>query len=259
MTMPQYAARQAQAPPARPPRMQGLSFLVHGLAKAGKTSFGDSGPVPRLIVDVEGSSYWTPSRKVYWNPRAEAPPRPDGSWDTAVVLAREARDIHETYRWLDTGQHAFNSASIDSVTEMQQRLIDDKVGTRQVKLDEWGAILREVSSITRAWRDLINHPVKPVWAVTFLAGSKLYQPVNKWRPMVQGQVGDFLPYYVDVLGHLSASPDNTRWMLIGPHPQFETGERVGGRLPDVMQLAYPGRFQGYTIESMLAQVLAGRY
>lgn len=258
MTAQQYAPAPAPAPaPAAPPqrKAQGLSFLVHGLPKAGKSTFADSGPTPRLVLDVEGSSYWTPSRKVYWDPLREPPPRPDGTWDTAIVLVREARTVSATYRVLNSGQHPFNSCSMDSVTEVQQRVIDDLAGNGKIERDHWNALLRQVSSMVRQYRDLITHPVKPMWTMTFVAGTHLKE--GRWRPMVQGQAQDYLPYYVDVLGYLGAQQDGNRLMFIGPHPQFETGERLGGRLPYTMKIGDPSH-PGYTAETMLAQVLQGR-
>jgi hypothetical protein len=259
MTMQPYVGyAPAVARPQARPKVQGISALVHGAAKAGKSSLADSGPTPRLIVDIEGTSFWTPSRKIFWNPQTEPVPVPDGSWDTAVVVAQNAAMIHQTYSVLKSGQHPFNSVSVDSITEFQQRIIDELVGWKKVGRDEWGVLLRQVSWATRQWRDLVTHPVKPIWTLTFVAGTHWDERLGKWRPLVQGQVGNFLPYYVDILGHLSAQPDESRWLLIGPHPQYETGERVGGRLPYQLPIGYPGH-DGYTMESMLAQVLAGRY
>jgi AAA domain len=253
MTVQQQPAAFVRQPQQR--KAQGLSFLVHGLPKAGKSTFADSGPVPRLVLDVEGSSYWTPSRKIYWDPLREPPPVPDGSWDTAIVLVREARTVSATYRVLNSGQHPFNSCSMDSVTEIQQRVIDDLAGNGKIERDHWNALLRQVSSMVRQYRDLITHPVKPMWTMTFVAGTHLKE--GRWRPMVQGQAQDYLPYYVDVLGYLGAQQDGNRLMFIGPHPQFETGERLGGRLPYTMKIGdvyHPG----YTAETMLTQVLQGR-
>jgi hypothetical protein len=245
-------------PSRQPPRrMQGISALVHGLAKAGKSSLADSGPAPRLILDIEGTSYWTPSRKLYWNPLMEPVPRWDETWDSAVVLGKDVATIDQTYKILASGQHPFNSASVDSVTEFQQRIIDERVGWKQIQRDDWGVLLRRVSWYTRQWRDLVTHPTRPLWTVTFVAGTHLDGRTSKWRPLVQGQVGDFLPYYVDLLGYLAAMPDQSRHMLIGPHPMYETGERVGGRLPYSLPIGYPGR-PGYSMESILGQVLAGR-
>jgi hypothetical protein len=235
-------------------RKQGLSLLVHGDAKSGKSTLADSGPVPRLIMDIEGTSYWTPSRKVYWNPMREHPPVPDGSWDSCIVLIRQAREIDRVYQVLQSGQHPFNSLSVDSLTEMQQRVIDElSPGTGKVDRDQWGVILRKITAMARAYRDLITHPTKPLWSVTFVAGTSQYN--GKWRPMVQGQSRDYLPYYVDLLGYIHANPDNTRDLLIGPHPTYETGERVGGRLPYAMRLGYPGRVQGWSIEDMIKTVI----
>jgi hypothetical protein len=245
----------APTPAALRRQSQGLSFLIHGLPKAGKSTFADSGPAPRFTLDVEGSSFWTPSRKIYWDPMREPVPRPDGTWDTATVLVREARTVMEVYRILNSGQHPFNSGSMDSVTEVQQRIIDDLTRGQQMDRDKWGALLRQVNAMVRAYRDLITHPIRPLWTMTFVAGSQ--QKEGRWRPMLQGQAQDYLPYYVDVLGYLNAQPNGLRQMLIGPNPQFETGERLGGRLPYVMQIG-DASHPGYTAETMLTQVLQGR-
>lgn len=242
-------------PPQRPRRSgQGLSFLFHGHSKAGKSTLSDSGPVPRLTLDVEGSSYWTPSEKVYWDPLREPVPDPREGWQTAIVLVREARTVMEVYRLLNSGQHPFNSGNMDSVMEVQQRMVDDLTQGRMMDRDKWGVLLRQMNQMIRAYRDLITHPVKPLWSMSFTAGTKLDAKLGKMRPLIQGQAQDYLPYYVDVFGWLEAQPDGTRNLLIGPSPYYETGERVGGRLPMSMQIGYPGR-PGYVIESMLRQVL----
>lgn len=253
---------QQQIPAAyiRPPqrrRQQGLSFLVHGLPKAGKSTFGDSGPPPRFVLDVEGSSYWTPSRKIDWDPLREPPPQPDGTWDTAIVLVREARTVDATYNVLNSGQHPFNSGCMDSVTEVQQRVIDNLAGPGKIEREHWNALLRQVSTMVRKYRDLITHPVRPLWTMTFVAGTKYDDKIGKWRPMVQGQAQDYLPYYVDLLGYLGAQQDGNRLMFIGPHPHYETGERLGGRLSNTMLIGNPSH-PGYTAETMLMQVLQGR-
>lgn len=262
MTMVQPAAYPAAQPQLyrqpQPRRAQGLSFLVHGFAKRGKSTFADSGPRPTLILDVEGSSFWTPSRKIYWDPMREPIPQPDGSWDSAIVLTTEVRTIRLVYDILNSGRHPFHSLSVDSGTEVQQRIIDELTRGRAMDRDKWGALLRQVNAMTRQFRDLIVHPVNPLWSVCITAGTHWDDKVRKWRPLLQGQAQDYLPYYVDVLGWIDAMPNGTRHMLIGPHPQYETGERVGGRLPYSLQLGDGARFPGYTIESCLRQALSGR-
>lgn len=258
-----------QLAPQRP-RLQGLSFFVHGLAKAGKSSFGDSGPRPRLIVDVEGTSVWTPSRKIWWNPTRETPPQLDRhmtagygttsftpSWESCIVMATDANAVFSTYQTLVSGRHPFNSLSMDSVTEVQQRVIDNlSKGFGKIGRDEWGELLRRVMKMARDYRDLITNPVKPLWSVCFISGTHWNRDTLKWEPLMQGQIQDFFPYYVDVLGYLGAMPNGTRELLIGPHPSYATGERVGGRLPYSAPIGYPNR-PGYSIETMVQQVLQG--
>jgi hypothetical protein len=239
----------------QPMSFQGLSLMIQGFAKAGKSTLADSGPRPTLIIDVEGTSVWTPSRKIRWDPDRETVPYPDGTWDSAVVIVREARTVMRIYNILNSGQHYFNSLSIDSVTEVQQRIIDDLTMGRTMDRDKWGTLLRQINTMIRAYRDLITHPVKPLWSVAMTAGT--HNVNGRWRPLLQGASQDYTPYYVDVLGYLGASPDGTRTLMIGPHPQFETGERVGGRLPPLMQIGDGVNHPGYTIETMLAQVMNG--
>jgi hypothetical protein len=249
-------------------RPQGLSFLIHANAKAGKSTLCDSGPQPRLILDVEGTAVWTPSRKTEWDPMRTPPPQlgqrvtagygqpsvnPD--WESCLVMVRDMSTITSAYKVLSSGQHPFASLSFDSITEGQQRMIDKLVGTKKMEYDHWGSILRQISSMTRQFRDLTTHPTRPLWSVAFVAGTHWDKTTSKWRPLVQGQSQDFLPYYVDIEGYLGASPGGSRDLLIGPHPRFETGERVAGRLPYSMQIGYRGS-QGYTLEGMVRQVLA---
>lgn len=250
----QFTVPQAQPQKLVRSHLQGLSFLFHAPAKAGKSSLADSGPAPRLILDVEGTSFWTPSRKVFWEPMREPPPQPDGSWDSCIVMVRDVRTMERAYQVLYSGNHPFQSLSIDSVSEYQQRIIDERVGVKKVERDEWGYLLRQVSSDVRKFRDLASHPTHPLWSVSFVAGTGPRE--GKWRPLVQGQVGNFLPYYVDILGYLVANPDETRDLIISPHNSYETGERVGGRLPGVLRIGYPGRAPGWTVQDMVKQVLA---
>lgn len=249
-------------------RAQGLSSLIHARSKAGKSCLANSGPTPSAILDVEGASYWTPKRKIYWDPQREPMPDPEDqhltagygqpsitpAWESAIVLARDAASVFSFHQVLDSGRHPFKSLSVDSFTEVQQRVADDMASMKQLSRDQWGAMLRQLNSLARRFRDLVTHPVNPLWSVAFVCGSHYDQRMNKMRPMIQGQAQDYLPYYVDLLGYIEPQQDGTRYLLIGPHPNYETGERVGGRLPFTMQVGYPGR-PGYTIEDMLLQVL----
>ncbi len=211
----------------------GISVIVYGPSKGGKSTLGDTTPAPRLVLDAEMGSRFTPSRKVKWDPAREKPPEPDGTWETAIVPVHQYGAILKAYEWLNSGQHPFKSVVIDSISEVQQRLADDLVGNNPLQLQDWGEMLRKASDLIRKFRDLVTHPVKPLDAVLVIAMET--ERKNGTRcPYVQGQLKTTLPYYVDILGHLSAVPTEDgaviRRLIIGPTAGIETGERVGGRL-----------------------------
>lgn len=214
----------------------GLAFLIHGPAKAGKSWLSDTSPAPRLILDSEGGNAirWTPSKKVYWDPVTEVPPVPDGTWDSCIVHVRDFNTVIKAFEWLNSGQHHFVSVSLDSISEIQQRCIDSLVGANQLRTQDWGDVLRKVSSVVRNFRDLTNHPIKPLRAIVFIAMSKEAKD-GMMRPYVQGALATTLPYYLDLVAYLMVTPPDElgqchRFLMIQPSNQYLSGERVGGRL-----------------------------
>src|SRR5688572_282297 len=178
----------------------GLAFLVHGASKSGKSWLADTSPAPRVVADAEGGNAvrWTPSSKIYWDPVTQSPPVPDGSWETCIVHVREFQTIVKLFEWLNSGQHHFQSVVLDSISEIQSRCIDGIVGANQLRQQDWGEVLRKVSAVVRQYRDLTNHPIKPLRAVVFIAMSKDVQ--GMMRPYVQGALATTLPYFLDVVG-----------------------------------------------------------
>jgi hypothetical protein len=214
--------------------MSGISMIVHGPKGAGKSYLGDTTPAPRLVLDAEMGSRFTPSRKIFWNPVTEPVPEHDGTWDSCLVTVRDYQAVERAYEWLNAGQHPFRSVVVDSISEVQQRLADSLKGDDPLELRDWGVMLRKASLLIRNLRDLVTHPVKPLDAVLFIAMTHQRQGDNTWSPFVQGQLRTTLPYYVDLLTYLAALPqeDGTavHRLLVGPVQGYATGERVGGRL-----------------------------
>lgn len=219
---------------------QGISVLVHGASKSGKSRFGATSPAPRLILDAEAGSRFVPGRKVEWDPIRQAPPQPDGSWESCMIYVHQYDQVTAALRWLQSGNHPFQSVIIDSISEVQQRCVDALVGADIMKIQDWGTLLRVVSDTIRKFRDLVTHPTHPLWSVVFIAMTR--EVNGKWRPFVQGALADTMPYYVDICGYMFTNPpmDNAgTWpgnnLLVTPNPQFEAGERVGGCLGAVVQ------------------------
>ena len=223
-----------------------LSFLVHANSKVGKTTLAATSPVPILALDAEGGWKFINARMIQWDPIQGPPPMWDGTWDVCHVLVRSWDTLGYAYQWLATGQHNFRSLVIDSITEIQRRLKENLVGTEAMRMQDWGVLLAKMDGLIRGFRDLTLHPTNPIQVVVFIAETK-DNGKGKMIPSMQGQIGNALPYWMDVVGYLWAQDvpnaagqmDGTkvRRLLVSPSDQFEAGERVQGRLPSVID--YP--------------------
>lgn len=236
--------------PVNSPPDVSISALIHAASKAGKSTLTSTAPLPMCVFDAEGSWKFIrtrgfkssePLRKIAWDPIREAPPRHDGTWDIAIVSVSQWQTLEAGYQWLAQAPHDFRSLSLDSITEAQRRLkANINTSSLLTGYDQWGALLVKMDGLIRGFRDLVLLP-NPLQVVMFIAETRLEN--NKYRPYMQGQISTSLPYWVDLVGYLypenevgadGTSTHRVQKLLIGPHPSYETGERVQGALPDII-------------------------
>lgn len=219
---------------------RGLSILVHADTKVGKSTFGNTSPAPRLLLDAEAAHRFLEGKQIYWDPLTEAPPEL-GDWETCVVVVREYQTLIRAYEWLNSGRHSFRSVIVDSVSEVQKKLKDSiKSLDEEMNYKKWGMLLDHMEKLVRDFRDLTEHPTNPIEVVVLTAMT--VNKDGKWRPYVQGSLATTMPYFLDVIGYMfvqevpSSDPTQpatrVRQMLVTPHPQYEAGERVQGKLGD---------------------------
>lgn len=209
-----------------------LAAVIHGESGAGKSYFAGTAPGPRLVLDAEGGSRFIKQnrRKVTWNPLTEEPPKADGSWDACFVNVLSWKQLYAAYQWLASGKHDFNSVVLDSLTEVQKRLVDDIAGVEQPTLQDWGTIGRNLEDMIRKFRDLTFHETNPI-NVIMLCLSHLRD--NETRPFLKGQIELTLPAFVDVVGYLYTEVSTTegnkidRKMLIEPVNNIIAKDRTG--------------------------------
>jgi hypothetical protein len=221
-----------------------LTAMVYGESKVGKSSFAVTAPYPRLMLDVEGGHRFLPIVVKYWDPMREEPPVADGTWDTCVVVVHNYDTVLKAYQWLQAGKHQFKSLIIDSISELQVKCIDNIAGNEQMKMQQWGELLRHMGGLLRDLRDLTMHPTNPLEAVVLTAMARQDQN-GRYRPYLQGQLAIQAPYFYDILGALSveeiSNPDpmqmpyKVRRMYVERTSQFEAGERVQGRLGSIVE------------------------
>ena len=236
--------------------MKALSILVHADTKVGKSTFANTSPAPRLLLDAEAAYRFLPGTKVFWDPMREAPPQVgkgridprsadvvDVDWETCVVIVRDYSAVIKAYEWLNAGSHQFVSVILDSISEVQKRC-KDSMRSIDEAMDQrkWGALLDHMEWLVRGLRDLTEHPVRPLQAVVLT--SMTTQRDGKWRPYVQGQLAVTMPYFLDVIGYMfvhelqnedpTLPPEKIRRMLVSPHSLFEAGGRVQEQLGDIV-------------------------
>lgn len=226
-------------------RGRALTILIHADTKVGKSTFGNSAPWPRLLLDAEAAYRFLPERepkRIFWDPLTEACPRWDGVWELCVVKVTEYAVFLKALEWLRSGAHDFRSVVVDSITEIQVNCKDQIAADGQMKIQLWGELLTHMERACRDLRNLTEHPIRPLEAIVIT--SMTTHRDGKWRPYLQGQLAVKAPYFFDIIGYLFvqdiANEDPTkpavqvRRMLTGKDPNFESGERVQGRLPKVI-------------------------
>lgn len=251
-----------------------LTIVVHGESGSGKSQLADTAPAPRLILDAEGGSEFTPSwPKAIWNPNLYAPPGVQGCAPgqeqvppTTRVLVRDWPTMARVFQWLESGQHWFRSVGLDSLTEIQKRCRDEVRGTEQMQQQHWGEILIQMETAVRRLRDLTLDPNNQLRNVVVLAITD--ERKGMFRPYVQGALATTLPQFFHVVGYLnaSASADGThvaRSMLIQPWGQYVAKDRthvlsrtLGSAVP-IRDIDSP-QLGGYDLGDMVS-VLESRY
>lgn len=221
-----------------------LTLMVYGESKVGKSTFAVTAPYPRLMLDVEGGHRFLPIVAKYWDPMTEEPPVADGTWDTTVVQVRDYDTVLKAFQWLQSGKHQFKSLIIDSISELQVKCMDNIAGTEQMKMQQWGELLRHMGALLRDLRDLTMHPTQPLEAVVLTAMARKGQD-GVFRPYLQGQLATQAPYFYDVLGAITIEefpnedplqpPHKARRMYVERTGQYEAGERVQGRLGAIVE------------------------
>jgi hypothetical protein len=217
-----------------------LSMLIHASAKQGKSRLSITAPKPLVYCDVESAARFLEAdgliKPIKWNPFTEPVPVYDGTWDTAVVSTRDFDTVAKVYEVLNTGQHPFKSLVIDSISELQFRVVDNMTGRKQPTMQQWGGVYRDVGGFVRDIRDLTMHPIKPLEAVVVVAMTRLID--GKYVPWCQGQLQTVLPFLLDATTYLFVDNDaegkQIRRLLTQTTPEFEAGNRIGDKWPIVI-------------------------
>jgi hypothetical protein len=229
-----------------------IIVAIHGDWGSGKSWLADTAPGPRLIIDAEGGTLDTPSKKVVWDPHKPIPKC--GKNDSVVVSVREWGTIDLVRQVLTSGEHPFNSVVVDSLTEIQKRLKDRLSQGPEAVFDQqsWGKLLNHMELWIRELRDLTWwDSVKPI-NVVIVTGTD--DEIVPYRPMFQGGLRKSYPGFFDIVGYLTVADDadkNAEWhMQIRPNQIAKAKCRL-----HAVSVAFPqGSIPAPTIGKILAIV-----
>jgi hypothetical protein len=193
-----------------------------------------------LFLDVEKAARFIRAKKIKWNPLTEAPPVADGSWEICVVNVDDWKKAEKAYEWLKSRQHPFRSVVLDSISELQDKARQDIKGRQQFQTQDWGKLLSRMADFCRDLRDLTGDDDNTIEAVIITAMTRESDGV--YKPHLQGQVSAQIPYWFDITAYMYVVPVDTgtgevvdvRNLLVGKHPNYESGNRVPG-LPQVIE------------------------
>jgi hypothetical protein len=207
-------------------------MLIYGQPGAGKSFLGATSPGPRLVLDAESGARWQRSAypKIYWHPSTdEFPDLSDTEFDTVIAPIHTLKDMKIAMLLLESGEHPFRSVVVDSLSEVQARLVDDLVGTAALKLQDYGAVLRQSEDLIRKIRDLTTHRTNPLECVVVITPSTSKDNVT--TPYVKGSFVTTLPGFLDVVGYIWAEQndegDFDRQLLTQSTPTTVAKDRTG--------------------------------
>jgi hypothetical protein len=198
--------------------MSTLLTLIHGESGVGKSTFGNTGPTPRLILDAEGKSKYLKGKKVYWDPMIDEPP----DAPLVVVDVSDWTILQAVYQQLSV-KNPFRSVVFDSLTIAQKRLIRHLYGTEKLDWDNYGEIQRIIESLIESFYRKLG-----LDTLTLLTGS--HEEKRAVRPFLVGKVMNSLAYYVDVVGYMYAERKDgeiTRSMLVQPVDGYVAADNIG--------------------------------
>ncbi len=249
-----------------------ISVGVHGDWGSGKTWFAQTAPGPRLVLDTEGGAHDVETHRVPWIPGEQsladlAEEYGEITEDTSVIVdISTAETIPQVIKYLQMGDHPFESVIFDSLTESQKQLKEQVANPGHeynpddsLDYQAWGRMLAHGEKWIRSIRDLSRQgAAKPVNVVVVMGTDDEVQP---FKPLLQGALRKNLPGFFDLLGfiHVESDEDGNpiRIMRVTPQPFKMQGRTVRAtakcRLHNI-QKTYNGTIASPDMRDILACV-----
>ena len=134
------------------------------------------------------------------------------------------QDLKDLYSFLKNEKHEFETVVIDSITEIND-IIKTEIETRNkrnMQLQDWGILQKEIKDILRKFRDLPMH-------IIFLAQEtteKDEEKIVKYLPSLNGKSATEIAYYMDTVGYCFIDKLGNRKIGTMPNEKYLTKDRT---------------------------------
>lgn len=182
-----------------------IKALIYGPSGAGKTTFAATAPKP----------IFASSEKGLMSIRHLSP---------QFAEINSLQDLKDLYNFLKNEKHEFETCVIDSITEIND-IIKTEIETknkRNMQLQDWGILQKEIKDILRKFRDLPMH-------IIFLAQEtteKDEEKIVKYLPSLNGKSATEIAYYMDTVGYCFIDKLGNRKIGTMPNEKYLTKDRT---------------------------------
>jgi hypothetical protein len=194
--------------------INGLKFLVHGPAGAGKTLLCATTGEPTVIISAE--SGLLSLRGV----------------DIPVIEVKTLDQLYEAYQFVvmtEQGQ-SFKWVCLDSISEIAEVVLNHEKKVAKDPRQAYGALAEKMTDLIRAFRDLPGRNVyfscKQERAKDEQSGAMLYYPAMPGNMLKQG-VGYFFDFVFALRIEKDAEGNPARWLQTSRDYNFEAKDRSG--------------------------------
>lgn len=208
--------------------LNGLKFLVHGPAGAGKTKLCATTGEPTVIISAE--SGLLSLRDV----------------DIPVIEVKTLDQLYEAYDFVVNSAEgqAFSWVCLDSISEIAEVVLNHEKKTAKDPRQAYGALAEKMTDLIRAFRDLPGRNVyfscKQERAKDEQTGAMLYYPAMPGNMLKQG-VGYFFDFVFALRVEKDADDKPTRWLQTSRDYNYEAKDRSGSldmfESPDLAAIA----------------------
>jgi hypothetical protein len=208
--------------------LNGLKFLVHGPAGAGKTKLCATTGEPTVIISAE--SGLLSLRDV----------------DIPVIEVKTLDQLYEAYDFVVNSAEgqAFKWVCLDSISEIAEVVLNHEKKVAKDPRQAYGALAEKMTDLIRAFRDLPGRNVyfscKQERAKDEQTGAMLYYPAMPGNMLKQG-VGYFFDFVFALRVEKDAEDKPTRWLQTSRDYNYEAKDRSGSldmfESPDLAAIA----------------------